>query len=64
MIEHREQLLAIKRGELPWAEVNAWRLELHQEFDAAYAATALPEQPDSAAVDAFLIRARRSMVEV
>ena len=64
VIEHREQLLAIKHGELPWAEVNAWRLALHQEFDAAYAATALPEQPDSAAVDAFLIRARRSMVEV
>jgi len=64
VIEHREQLLAIKRGELPWAEVNAWRLALHQEFDAAYAATALPEQPDSAAVDDFLIRARRSMVEV
>jgi hypothetical protein len=61
--EHRERLLAIKRGELPWAEVNAWRLELHQQFDAAYAATALPERPDSAAADAFLIRARRLMVE-
>lgn len=61
--EHREQLLAIKRGELPWAEVNAWRLELHQQFDAAYATTALPEQPDRAAADAFLIRARRTMVE-
>jgi hypothetical protein len=61
--EHREQLLAIKRGELPWDAVNAWRLALHREFDATYAATALPEQPDSAAVDDFLIRARRSMVK-
>lgn len=61
--EHRARLLAIKRSELPWAEVNAWRLALHQEFDAAYAVSALSEQPDSAAVDAFLIRARRSMVE-
>jgi uncharacterized protein len=61
--EHRERLLAIKRGELPWAEVDTWRLELHHEFDAAYAASALPEQPDYAAIDAFLIRARRSMVE-
>jgi hypothetical protein len=61
--EHRTRLLAIKRGELPWAEVNAWRLALHQAFDAAYAVSALPEQPDSAAIDAFLTRARRSMVE-
>ena len=30
--EHREALLRIKRGEQPWAEVNAWRLRLHQEF--------------------------------
>lgn len=61
--EHRERLLSIKRGELPWAEVDAWRLELHRAFDAAYAASALPEQPDYAAIDAFLIRARRAMVE-
>lgn len=61
--EHRTQLLAIKRGELSWAEVNAWRMALHQAFDAAYAVSALPEQPDSAAIDAFLTRARRSMVE-
>lgn len=61
---HRERLLAIKRGDLPWAEVNAWRLALHQQFDAAYAASTLPERPDRAAVDALLIRARRLMVEV
>jgi hypothetical protein len=61
--EQRERLLAIKRGELHWAEVDAWRLALHREFDAAYAASALPEQPDYAAADAFLIRARRAMVE-
>jgi hypothetical protein len=61
--EHRERLLAIKRGDLPWAAVNAWRLELHQQFDAAYATSALPERPDSAAADALLICARRLMVE-
>jgi predicted nucleotidyltransferase len=59
--EHRERLLAIRRGELPWDEVNAWRLRLHEEFDVAYAGTALPEQPDHARVDSFLIAARRSM---
>jgi hypothetical protein len=60
--EHRERLLAIKRGEMPWEEVNVWRLELHRQFDAAFAATRLPERPDYARVNAFLLRARRSMV--
>lgn len=57
--EHRERLLAIRRGRLPWDEVNAWRLSLHKEFDAAFAATALPERPDYERVNAFLIKARR-----
>ncbi len=59
--EHRERLLAIKRGEVKWEEVNAWRLALHAEFDAAIEKTALPERPDAAKANAFLIRARRSM---
>lgn len=58
----RERLLAIKRGETPWAEVDAWRLELHGRFERAYAGTALPEQPDYRAVNDFLVRARRSAV--
>ncbi|MBM4041266.1 MAG: nucleotidyltransferase domain-containing protein [Planctomycetes bacterium] len=60
--EHRERLLAIRRGEMPWEEVEAWRLALHGELDSAYAATALPDQPDYAAANRFLIKARRSMV--
>jgi hypothetical protein len=56
---HRERLLAVKRGEVPWPEVDAWRLELHQEFDHALAATTLPERPDYEAANRFLIRARR-----
>lgn len=60
---HREQLLAIRRGEMDWSEVEAWRLGLHKEFDAAFATTRLPEQPDYAAADEFLIKARRSMVK-
>ena len=34
--QHREQLLAIRRGEVPWTEVEQWRLSLHREFDAAF----------------------------
>jgi uncharacterized protein len=60
--EHRERLLAIRRGEPPWAEVNAWRLELHREMDAAFATTRLPDRPDYARANEFLVRARRSMV--
>jgi hypothetical protein len=27
---HREKLLAIKRGEVPFEECEAWRLQLHR----------------------------------
>jgi uncharacterized protein len=60
--EQREPLLAIRRGELVWDEVNAWRLQLHQEFDGAFQTTSLPERPDYEAANAFLIKARRAMV--
>jgi hypothetical protein len=59
----RARLLAIRQEQMPWDEVNAWRLELHRAFDAAYTASALPERPDYARVDAFLLAARRSMVD-
>ncbi len=58
--EHRERLLAIKRGEVPWEEVEVWRLSLHAAFDEAFRGTALPEVPDYERVNAFLLRARRS----
>ena len=59
---YREALLTIRRGAMPWEELNAWRLELHREFDAAYASTRLPDRPDYDRVNRFLIKARRSMV--
>jgi predicted nucleotidyltransferase len=58
---HREQLLSIRRGDVAWESINAWRLRLHEEFDDAYADTALPENPDYQVVNEFLLRARRSM---
>lgn len=60
---HRDRLLAVRHGETPWEEVNAWRLELHKRFEEAYTATKLPERPDYAAANAFLVKARRSMVD-
>lgn len=60
--EHRETLLTIKRGEQPWDEVNQWRLNLHQDFEAAFAKTKLPDRPDYLWANEFLLKARREMV--
>lgn len=57
--QHRDSLLAIRRGEVPWNEVEQWRLALHRELDAALAATKLPEHPNYEQANAFLLRARR-----
>jgi len=56
--EHREALLAVKRGERTWDEVRSWTRRLNEESDAAAAATPLPEVPDRARVEDFLIRVR------
>jgi uncharacterized protein len=56
---HRDRLLAVKRGDLPWAEVDAWRKELHHDFERALAETKLPERPDYEAANRFLIAARQ-----
>ena len=58
--EHRDLLLAIKRGELPWTETEKWRLSLHAEFDQALAATSLPDRPDYERANALLVKARRA----
>lgn len=63
--QHRDQLLAIKRGEMSWEHVEAWRLSLHSEFDRALTETTLPERPDYARANDFLIDARhRALAEV
>ena len=57
--EHRERLLSIKRGEMPFSEADQWRIELQHSFELAFACTKLPERPDYERVNDFLIRARR-----
>jgi predicted nucleotidyltransferase len=57
--EHREQLLAVRRGEVPWEETETWRLSLHADFDRALAATKLPDRPDYERANDFLLKARR-----
>jgi hypothetical protein len=59
---YRERLLAVKRGELPWDEVERWRLALHEDLDTALQKTALPATPDVGRVDAWLRSVRRRSI--
>ena len=61
--DHRERLLSIKRGEVPFEEVEQWRLDLHRQFEEAAQTTKLPERPDYERANALLIRARRAALE-
>ena len=57
--EYRDRLLAIRRGDVSWDEVERWRLALHKELDGALRSTSLPEHPDYQRANDFLICARR-----
>lgn len=59
---HRDRLLPIRRGEVPWEDVEQWRLSLHHDFNSALETTKLPERPDYERANAFLIQARRRAV--
>ncbi|MGC5346532.1 nucleotidyltransferase domain-containing protein [Streptomyces sp. DT24] len=56
----REELLAVKRGEVPWAEVERRMTRLVAENDEAVSRSPLPAEPDRERVEAFLIRSRRA----
>ncbi|MEU6393769.1 nucleotidyltransferase domain-containing protein [Streptomyces sp. NPDC046939] len=58
--DQREALLAVKRGEVPWPEVDRWMARLAAETDEAARRTPLPASPDRARVEDFLVRARRA----
>lgn len=60
--DNRERLMAIRRGEVSWDEINQWRLQLHEQFDAAVEKTTLPERPNYEWSNNFLLKARRHMV--
>ncbi|GGU01765.1 nucleotidyltransferase domain-containing protein [Streptomyces violascens] len=55
----RERLLAVRRGEFSWPEVESWMTRLATESDEAATATPLPPEPDRARVAEFLFRVRR-----
>jgi hypothetical protein len=62
--DYRDELLEIRAGEWSWECIATWRTELHRRFEQAYATTELPDRPDAAAANAFLIRARHAAVEI
>ncbi|MFI8006710.1 DNA polymerase beta superfamily protein [Streptomyces sp. NPDC086010] len=62
--EAREDLLAVKRGEVAWAEVERRMARLAGENDEAAARSPLPPEPDKDRVEAFLIRTRRASAGV
>jgi predicted nucleotidyltransferase len=59
----REELLAVKRGEVPWERVSEWAGRLQEELAAAAASTPLPERPDRTAVDRVLVAVRERNLE-
>ncbi|MEV4892545.1 nucleotidyltransferase, partial [Nonomuraea sp. NPDC055795] len=54
----RERLLAVKRGEVSWQEVAAWRAALAAELESAV--SVLPAAPDRVAVEEFLLDVRKA----
>ncbi|MFD7861294.1 DNA polymerase beta superfamily protein [Streptomyces sp. NPDC057682] len=56
----RESLLAVKRGEVTWEEVERRMNRLAAENDEAAPRSPLPAAPDRARVEDFLVRARRA----
>ena|SRR5581483_2092029 len=53
---HRDRLLAIKRGELPWPEVNAWHQQLHRDFEHALPKPNSPNAPTTKRRTSFCLR--------
>ena len=57
---HREELLAIRRGERPLGEVLARAERLGAKLEEEASRGRLPEHPDSGAAEAILLAARRA----
>lgn len=57
--EHRDRLLAIRGGGIPWEQIDQWRLALHREMEAAAVSAKLPDAPAVSEANDYLLRARR-----
>lgn len=61
---YRDRLLAVRRGELPWGEIESWRASLAGDMEAALERSPLPGEPDRDRVERFLVSVRRRYVPV
>ncbi|MFE7107336.1 DNA polymerase beta superfamily protein [Streptomyces sp. NPDC057575] len=59
----RDELLAVKRGEVPWEEIEHRMNRLTEESEETARNSPLPPEPDRARVEDFLIRTRRASVD-
>ncbi len=59
---HRDELMAVRSGTWSLERILARATELEADLAEAARTTRLPEQPDTACVEAFLLRARRLAV--
>ncbi|MFF3987241.1 DNA polymerase beta superfamily protein [Streptomyces sp. NPDC001797] len=57
--DRRAELLAVKQGEVSWAEIESRMARLAAETERALHSSPLPAEPDHARVAGFLFRARR-----
>ena len=57
------EIQAVRGGELEFAEVRDRAVRLERRFQEAFERTQLPDQPDFARVNAFLISARKRMID-
>ncbi|MEU4568013.1 nucleotidyltransferase domain-containing protein [Micromonospora sp. NPDC023956] len=58
----RDRLLALKAGEVPWAEVVRWRELLAGRLAAGLEHSPLPVEPDTDRVERWLVSVRRRSV--
>ncbi|MFF4757924.1 DNA polymerase beta superfamily protein [Streptomyces sp. NPDC001292] len=58
--DRREPLLKVRRGEVPWPEVESWMARLAAETERAADRTPLPAEPDHRRVADFLRRVRHA----
>ncbi|WP_395372029.1 DNA polymerase beta superfamily protein [Streptomyces tubercidicus] len=58
--QDREELLAVRRGEVAWETVERRMARLAEEAEAAVSGSPLPAEPDRGRVADFLFRARRA----
>jgi predicted nucleotidyltransferase len=61
---HHTELVAIRTGRMAFDEAYAWAIALQRQFEATIPASALPDLPDYATVNEFLVRARAQGVHV